>query len=118
MSHGWIAVDLDGTLAKYEGWKGVGHIGEPVPAMVDRVRRWLAEGKQVKIFTARVATRNERELEEAIMAIRAWCVKHIGVALPITCTKDFGMIHLYDDRCTAVEPNTGRLIGVDEDSHA
>lgn len=26
-----IAVDLDGTLARYDGWKGIHHIGEPFP---------------------------------------------------------------------------------------
>ena len=36
---GWIGVDLDGTLAMYDGWVGVSHIGEPVPAMLQRVRR-------------------------------------------------------------------------------
>ena len=29
MSTGWIDVDLDGTLAQYNGSKGVEHIGEP-----------------------------------------------------------------------------------------
>jgi hypothetical protein len=53
-TQGWIGVDLDGTLAHYDGWKGADHIGEPIPAMVERVKRWLAEGKTVKIFTARV----------------------------------------------------------------
>ena len=43
--NGWIGVDLDGTLAHYEGWKGIEHIGAPVPAMLERVKNWLAEGK-------------------------------------------------------------------------
>lgn len=30
-----IYVDLDGTLAKYNGWKGPENIGEPVPAICD-----------------------------------------------------------------------------------
>jgi len=34
----WIGVDLDGTLAKYGEWRGVEHIGEPIPPMVDRVK--------------------------------------------------------------------------------
>src|SRR5207344_2652938 len=54
MSEGWIGVDLDGTLAYYDQWRGPEHIGEPVPAMLERVQRWLAEGKDVRIFTARV----------------------------------------------------------------
>src|SRR5690349_18780615 len=50
---GWIGVDLDGTLAEYHGWKGVEHIGPPIPEMVARVKQWLAEGRDVRIFTAR-----------------------------------------------------------------
>jgi hypothetical protein len=52
--NGWIGVDLDGTLAHYEGWKGQEHIGEPIAPMVERVKGWLAEGREVRIFTARV----------------------------------------------------------------
>ena len=31
---GWIGFDLDGTLAKYDGWQGLDHIGEPIEAIV------------------------------------------------------------------------------------
>lgn len=35
---GWIGVDLDGTLAIYDVWRGANHIGEPVPTyMIDSV---------------------------------------------------------------------------------
>jgi len=34
----WIGVDLDGTLAHYDGWKGPTHIGAPIHKMVQRVR--------------------------------------------------------------------------------
>lgn len=111
---GWYAVDLDGTLAEYHGWRGIAHIGDPIPAMVDRVKRWLAEGRQVKVFTARVATRDGEELKEVQRAIADWTKAHIGVALPVTCVKDFGMICLFDDRCCRVEQNTGRVIGEDD----
>ena len=50
---GYIAVDLDGTLARYTKWKGATHIGTPIPRMVRRVRRWVSHGKKVKLFTAR-----------------------------------------------------------------
>jgi hypothetical protein len=43
MASKWIGVDLDGVLAKMEGWNGPYEIGEPVPAMVDRVKKWLEE---------------------------------------------------------------------------
>lgn len=52
---GWIGVDLDGTLAHYDEWRGVSHVGEPVPLMLERVRRWLGEGREVRILTARVS---------------------------------------------------------------
>jgi len=55
MAKGWMAVDLDGTLAHYDRWRGIEHVGEPVPLMLERVQAWLAEGKTVKVFTARVA---------------------------------------------------------------
>ena len=37
----WIGVDLDGTLAEWDGWKGHEHIGPPIPAMLERVKRWI-----------------------------------------------------------------------------
>jgi len=108
MSAGWIGVDLDGTLARYDGWKGVEHIGEPVPAMLARVKRWLAEGKDVRIFTARVAGhRQGLAAEETRRYIDEWCLKHLGQTLPVTNIKDFGMIELWDDRAVQVRMNTG-----------
>lgn len=104
---GWIGVDLDGTLAHYEGWKG-GQIGEPIPAMVHRIRCWLQEGKEVRIFTARVCRMQTTEfLREQEQSIKEWCVLHIGIVLPVTSEKDFGMIELWDDRCVRVRINTG-----------
>lgn len=58
---GWYAFDLDGTIAKYDKWLGIDHIGEPVKPMVDLIRKMHAEGKVVKILTARVAPRPEPE---------------------------------------------------------
>jgi len=109
---GWIGVDLDGTLATYDGWVDEHHIGLPIPAMVARVKAWLAEGKEVRIFTARVAVADGNRATSSVDAIRAsiqnWCRIHIGALLDITCTKDYGMIELWDDRCVQVIPNTGQ----------
>ena len=109
---GWIGVDLDGTLAIYDGWVAADHIGAPVPRMVQRVKAWLAEGRDVRIFTARVGHvpmgepgRLDPELIRA--CIEAWCVVHIGQALPVTAEKDLHMVELWDDRCVQVVPNTG-----------
>ena len=51
---GWIGVDLDGTLAQYDGFKGCTVIGDPVQVMLARVKKWISEGIEVRIFTARV----------------------------------------------------------------
>ena len=105
MSKGWIGVDLDGTLAEYDHWRGIAHIGPPVPAMLERVKRWLAEGKDVRIFTARVSDRDKMLATHSIVE---WCREHIGRPLPVTNIKDFGMVELWDDRAVQVERNTGR----------
>jgi hypothetical protein len=98
---GWIGVDLDGTLAHYDGWKGKHHVGEPIPAMMDRVKEWITKGHTVKIFTARVAE------PDSIPHIQAWLDKHGIGHLEITNVKDFAMEELWDDRAVAVEPNEG-----------
>lgn len=118
---GWIGVDLDATLAEYHGWNG-GKIGAPIPRMVRRVKKKLAEGVRVKIFTARVAvdpTMHSDEssasatmefAEEQRKLIEAWCLEHIGQVLEVTATKDFACIEIWDDRCRQVELNTGRFV--------
>jgi len=109
MSKGWIGVDLDGTLAKYDGWQGADHIGEPILIMLTRVKTWLDEGKIVKIFTARVSSNNP-DADMAREKIIEWCSKHIGISLEVTAEKDYGMIELWDDRCVQIIPNTGKTI--------
>ena len=128
-TRGWIGVDLDGTAAKYTGWVSRTHIGEPVPAMVARMKQWLDEGKEVRIFTARVYPLNQCVkpgdilpinetgnvlVDQAITAVKAiqqWCKLHVGQVLPVTNVKDYGMIVLFDDRAVQVVENTGELVG-------
>jgi len=123
MSNGWIAVDLDGTLARYDGWKGIEHIGEPIAPMVERVKRWLSEGREVRIFTARVdggevaismGDQNgvaHRDIPQVKWVIEKWCIKHLGQILPITNVKDYGMLELWDDRAVQVIANEGIPVG-------
>jgi hypothetical protein len=106
--NGWIGVDLDGTLAEYNEWESIYQVGAPVPRMVDRVKKWLEEGFEVRIFTARVGPgQSPFAIMTARIVIRNWCLRHLGRALPVTATKDFGMIELWDDRAIHVVPNTG-----------
>lgn len=101
----WYGVDLDGTLAEYNGWKGETVIGKPIPKMQKRVMRLLEEGKTVKIFTARA------DSPEAVKAIKKWLKDNGFGNLEVTNKKDYGLVEYYDDRAIQVEKNTGRLIG-------
>lgn len=96
-----IAVDLDGTLAEYHGWKGIKHIGRPVPVVLERVRDMVASGVKVTIFTARA---ND---EEAIPYITNWLQIHGLFELDITNIKRKEFDEIWDDRAISVERNTG-----------
>ncbi len=98
---GWIGVDLDGTLARYDGWYGPAHIGEPIESMVKRVNVWIKEGVEVRIFTARAS------VPEYIPFVEKWLKEQGFPPLKVTNVKDFRMIELWDDRCVQVETNTG-----------
>lgn len=104
MTDGWIAVDLDGTLARDGAWQGIEHIGEPIPEMMKRVKDWLDSGITVKIFTARASQ------PETIPYIKEWLKKHGLPDLEVTNCKDMDMIELWDDRAIQVIPNTGKPI--------
>lgn len=119
---GWIGVDLDKTLARYEGWKGADFVGEPIPAMLKRVQGWLKEGREVRIFTARVShDGSQRRMLEASLAhaaIETWCLKHLGRVIPVTNVKDYRMQELWDDRAVQVVANTGIAMQEMLDSNA
>lgn len=112
----WIGCDFDGTLAYYDGWLGETTFGVPIPSMVKRIQYWLASGIEVRIVTARVGPQNGPHSQETIgvaaitEAIEDWCEKHIGIRLPVTCSKDMGMIELWDDRAVQVIVNTGQPV--------
>lgn len=101
----WVGIDLDGTLAKYDRWQGIQHIGEPIEPMRQFVLKLLRAGVEVRIFTARC-----QEGPEAIDAIETWCNVHLGQVLPVTDRKDFGMVFYVDDRAVSVTANTGEFL--------
>jgi hypothetical protein len=100
----WVGVDFDGTLAQYEEWRGPTELGEPILPMIQRVRRWLDDGIEVRIVTARA------NLDESVKAIGLWSIKYLGQPLVVTDQKDFAMIEIWDDRAVTVERNTGRQL--------
>jgi hypothetical protein len=97
--HGAIAVDLDKTLAEHkdgDAEKDPTKIGAPIQSTVDHVKKLLADGKDVWVYTARAAD------AEAVPAIKAWTKEHIGQELPVTNLKHPNFAQFVDDR--AVKP--------------
>jgi hypothetical protein len=110
-----IAVDLDGTLAYYDHWRGADHIGKPIETMVARVKYWLDAGHKVVIFTARITGDDDVSVEPArIMEIRNWLSACAGLPhnLDITNVKRKEFSEFWDDRAVGVVPNTGIRVGL------
>jgi len=133
---GWYGFDLDGTLAVYDGWRGIDHIGAPVAPMVRLARRMHEIGLRIKVVTARVSPRPLPETRPnpyvkhswcvqdpdvqtwalkpdwgAREFVQEWCYRNLGFAPGVTHEKDYAMLQLFDDRCVQVEANTGRVLG-------
>jgi hypothetical protein len=107
----WIGVDFDRTLAFCDKHRGLDHTGEPIPTMVARVKLWVSEGKDVRIFTARISHDGTSErigdVEVGRRALETWMDTHLGFRLPLTNVKDWLMEELWDDRATQVVANIG-----------
>jgi len=103
----WIGVDLDGCLAHEDKkWKGIEHIGAPIPSMLRRVKRWIKEGKEVRCFTARV--HND---PVAAHFVSEWLNRHGLHKVGLTCVKDKDLVEYWDDRAVCVQRNTGKVLG-------
>lgn len=121
----WIGVDFDGTLCTLDlhalmtGTYGPRTVGEPIPIMVERVKNWVKNGENVKIFTARVSPITSRTLgvpaSEMKELINVWCDKYLGFRLPITHEKDCYLKEIWDDLpMNQVLVNTGYRIHTHE----
>jgi len=103
-----IAVDLDGTLAHYDHWRGNEHIGAPIQPMVDQVKEWIEQGHDVEIFTARVSVTSEAP--DAAYHISKW-LREVGLPdLEITAIKKKEFDAFYDDRAYHVIKNEGIIV--------
>lgn len=120
----WIGVDLDGTLAVYDHWVAWNVLGPVIPAMRERILKWLEEGKEVRIFTARVAYETDRcfvtgvdfTRQDVVLLIQDWLKNNGLPRLAVTHEKDFKMIELWDDRAIQVVKNTGRTLAEEHEA--
>lgn len=103
-----IAVDLDGTLAHYDGWKGIGHIGCVIPEVANAMERAQKEGAEVWIFTARVS--DPADAEEAGKYVHEWLVKNNFQFEGITAIKHKFFTEFWDDRAIQVIRNSGLFV--------
>ncbi len=104
----WVGVDLDGTLAySLDDYSDPLKIGEPIPAMVRKVKALLLAGYTVKVMTARMA---DKEQAEAIgNVIGDWTENVVGQRLGATNEKTPGMLMQLDDKARQVVENTGEV---------
>ena len=102
-----IATDFDGTLALEEQEDS----GFPpaVPEMLERVRHWVDEGKEVWVLTARL-TRPDIDREYEIGVIQDWLEQHGLPRLEVTDRKMWFFKEYWDDRAVQVVTNTGHPV--------
>ncbi len=84
-------VDFDGTIAAYDGWKGPGVYGEPLPGARETLAQLQAAGWEIIIFTA-------RNWEERA-ALEAYLHRHAIPFHQVVCGKPLGAVYI-DDRST------------------
>jgi hypothetical protein len=83
-----VCVDLDGVLAAYSGWKGIEHIGDPLPGAVEFTHA-VAEFARVLVYTSRcrsnpggarrlgyAAGDDDRSGHDLAGIVRAWLDRH------------------------------------------
>ena len=104
----WLAVDLDGTLAVYDGWKGEEHIGDLVLPIAEKIKQRVNDGWKVAIFTARVSGQAS-EAAHAERIIWGWLEdnKIAHFISGITAVKGKHFTEFWDDRAIAVAKNHG-----------
>lgn len=104
-----VAVNLDGVLAQYDGWKGVDHIGDPIPGAQEFVAA-LREMYFVTIHTTRLnptagSDKKGYSVSELMGKVRAWLDQHgfeydrifAGTGKPLA-------VAYIDDRAVACQP--------------
>lgn len=73
-----FCVDVDGTLAEYQGWLGYENIGEPIQSVIKDLREAMSTKiwPYVIIHTCRVTTADNRVIPQAVAALKAWLDKN------------------------------------------
>ena len=101
-----VCIDLDATLAEYDRWRGIDHIGKPIPGATSFVAA-VAEFADVVIFTTRMnADANPGHDVNALgYKIQDWLTTNKFPAVGIWCGQGKPMAAAYvDDRAVVCRP--------------
>jgi hypothetical protein len=102
-----VAVDLDGVLARFDGWQGLGAIGDPIPGAVEFTQSLAAQWR-VLIWTTRCNAEVNGESSHLLAnRVRAWLDRYgfayddvfVGSVKPIADA-------YIDDRAVACRPQS------------
>ena len=83
----WVCVDVDGTLARYAGWKDSDTIGDPLPGAREFMQALRDRNYYVVVFTAR------RDLG----MVRSW-LDHHAIPCRLVTREKVPAIAYVDDR--------------------
>ena len=93
-----VCVDLDGTLAQYDGWKGIHHIGDPITGS----REFLSSIRAMPAFICIHTTRANTDASRAI--IETWLLNnHMPYDMVSIGGKPYAKAYV-DDRAVACRP--------------
>jgi len=73
-----VCVDLDGVLAEFDHWRGIDHIGKPLPGAVDFTHK-LSKMARVVIFTVRCnpeASESDETTQQLAARVESWLREH------------------------------------------
>lgn len=72
-----VCVDLDGVLAKYDGWQGLHHIGEPYPQARGFMQVLKGHNLHLIVHTTRCCVGLQEESEGTLVRyVQAWLESH------------------------------------------
>ncbi len=108
-----VAVDVDGVLARYDGWKGPGVIGEPIRGAKEFMESLRKDGFRVIIHTTRTKDFEGEDHVLRIRSVRKWLEEnnipyddlHTEIGKPIACA-------YVDDRAVSCRPQEGNVTGI------
>lgn len=101
-----VCIDLDATLAQYDRWRGVEHIGDPIPGAQAFVAA-VNEFADVVIFTTRMnaEVNSSHSVCDLGQRIHDWLASHKFPSVGIWCGQGKPLAAAYvDDRAVICRP--------------